>query len=216
MPVPVSVKRKLVDDTLEAIARARVLYDRVALHGASVNGGATAPLSNPDRREMATFIFFEVAAKYEDFCAQALLIEVRSVYGVQPGRGKFILGSSDKGLTGFMGWASPKMISDRAEHLFGRTGFFARLEYWIGATDYQRLSFAHKIRNRIAHSGPNARKDYSGILHQLTVPVAARKGLSVGRLLQDYPAAAAQNDRWFYRLLAAYEHTVREFDRRVR
>ncbi|MDQ2987045.1 MAG: hypothetical protein M3R13_10070, partial [Armatimonadota bacterium] len=143
-------------------------------------------------------------------------IEVRKVYAVQPGRGKYILGSADRGLVGFMGWASPKMLSERGENLFGRVGFFARLEHWIGSTTYQRLGYAHKIRNRIAHGGQNASKEYSSILAAMMVPKKARQGVSVGRLLQDYPTSAAQNDRWFYRLMMAYETTIREFDRKVR
>jgi site-specific recombinase XerD len=45
----------------------------------------------------------EVAAQYENFCCEALKIEVRKRFSVEPKRAVNIVGSSDKGLSGVMG-----------------------------------------------------------------------------------------------------------------
>ena len=195
------------------VVRAETLYGRIALSGATRNGtGAFSPLLQPDKRDAAQFIFFEVAAQFEHFCSEAFLIEVRHEFGVQPQRAMHVMGSSDRGLSGVMGWGAPKMLQGRARNLYGKRGFFARLETRLGQTHYQRLGYAHKIRNRIAHSGGNASKDFNAILGNLGVPVGSRKGLSVGRLLMDYPNGTNANDRWFFRLTGAYRTLVDDFE----
>lgn len=195
------------------LTRAETLYDRIALAGGARNGnGVFSPLLQPDKRDVAQFIFFEVAAQFESFCNDAFMIEVRHEFDLQPKRAAYIMGSSDKGLSGVMGWGAPKMLQSRARNLFGKRGFFARLESRLGNVTYQRLIHAHKIRNRIAHSGGNASKDFNAILGNLGVPVGSRKGLSVGRLLMDYPVGANANDRWFFRLTGTYRLLVDDFE----
>jgi hypothetical protein len=76
-----------------------------------------------------------------------------------------------------------------------------------------QLVHAHKIRNRVAHSGGNASRDFNAILGNLGVPAGSRQGLSVGRLLMDYPNTAHTNDRWFFRLIGAYRSLVNDFER---
>lgn len=210
-----AVKDRLIADTKNAIARANVLYERIALNGAVRSGADYAPLMNFDRRDIAAFIFFEVAARYESFCCDAFRIEVRKKFSVEPGRADNLMGSSDKGLAGVMGWASPQIVQDRARNLFGKTGFFGRLAMVVTQPTYDVLAHAHKVRNRVAHSGSKAVSDYNRILNVLGVPAGSRKGLSVGRLLMDYPAGSAVGDRWFNRFVAAYEKVVDEFDARV-
>ena len=212
MPVAQRIVEKLVASFRKDLTRAEALYERIALSGARKNSDDSySPLMQPDRRDAAQFIFFEVAAKFEAFCSEAFMIEVRHEFSVQPQRAMFIMGSIDRGLIGVMGWGAPKQLQDRACRLYGMRGFFARLKTKIGDDAYQRLVNAHKIRNRIAHSGGNASKDFNAILGQLQVPATSRKGLSVGRLLMDYPSNASQEDRWFYRLLAAYRTFADEF-----
>ena len=58
-------------------------------------------------------------------------------------------------------------------------------------------------------------RDYKTILGQLNVPIAARKGLSVGRLLMDYPSTTPIGDGWFNRFLTAYRIVVQKYDRHV-
>lgn len=195
------------------LARAETLYERIAISGARRNvDGTFSALRQPDRRDAAQFIFFEVAAQFEAFCCGAFMIEVRHRLKVQPQRAKFIMGTIDKGLGGVMGWGAPKQLQSRARNLHGQVGFFARLEARLGNVVYVNLVNAHKIRNRVAHSGGNASKDFNAILGQLQVPIGSRKGLSVGRLLLDYPVNAAAADRWFYRLLSAYRSLVDDFE----
>jgi hypothetical protein len=140
---------------------------------------------------------------------------VRKKFAVEPKRAVCIMGSSDKGLSGVMGWAAPNVVQTRAENLLGKSGFFGRFMAILGKPTYDILDHAHKVRNRIAHRGPKVISDYNKILGQLGVPIGSRKGLSVGRLLMDYPNAAAVGDRWFNRFLAAYLKVIEEYDRRV-
>lgn len=72
-----ATKDRLVRATNDAFTRADALYSRIALNGGYHNATNYAPLMNPDRRDAATFIFFEVAAQYESFCSKAFEIEVR-------------------------------------------------------------------------------------------------------------------------------------------
>lgn len=208
-----SVVDTLVQGFRKDLRRAEILYDRIVLHGARRNGEDTySPLLQPDRRDAAQFIFFEVAAQFESFCCEAFMIEVRHVFKVQPQRARYVMGSVDRALGGIMGWGAPKQLQSRARNLYGQKGFFARMEARLGNVAYVQLVNAHKIRNRVAHSGGNASRDFNAILGQLQVPVGSRSGLSVGRLLMDYPSAAPQNDRWFYRLLAAYKALADDFE----
>ncbi|HPU86388.1 MAG TPA: hypothetical protein PLE60_13755 [Candidatus Latescibacteria bacterium] len=170
---------------------------------------------NPDRRDVAAFIFFEISAQYENFCCEALEIEVRKRFGVEPKHAVNIMGSSDKGLTGTMGWGAPDVVQSRAQNLLGKSGFFGRFEDILGKPTYDTLAHAHKVRNRIAHGGTKAITDYNRILAQLGVPVRSRRGLSAGRLLMEYPGNVAQGDRWFSRFITAYQKVIEEYDRVV-
>ena len=196
---------RLVSRIQNDLDRAESLYVRIALAGATTNDDGThSALRQPDRRDAAQFIFFEAAAQFETFCNEAFKVEVRYEFEVQPQRAKFIMGNIDRGLVGVMGWASPRVLRSRARALFGKRGFFARMDTRLGDPTYLRLTHAHKVRNRIAHAGGNASKDFNAILNDLGVPPASRRGLSVGRLLMDYPATAVADDRWFYRFIGAY------------
>ena len=65
------------------LIRARDLYRRIVTHGYSrVGAKAPARLSNPDRRDAAQFIFFEVAAQFEHFARTMFQAEVRSLFAV--------------------------------------------------------------------------------------------------------------------------------------
>lgn len=196
---------RLINKFQGDLERARTLHDRIAVSGATqVVNGTYSPLLNPDRRDAAQFIFFEAAAEFESFCTSAFRIEVRHMFNIQPRRADHVMGSIDRGLAGTMGWASPTRLKDRAQALFGKSGFFGRLDVHLGVQTWDRLTYAHKVRNRIAHTGGNASKDFNQILGSLQVPVQSRKGLGVGRLLLDYPQNVQPNDRWFFRFIGAY------------
>lgn len=208
---------RLVNGFNKDIERAKSLYTRIALTGATKTGeNSYSALQQPDRRDAAQFIFFEVAAQFELFCNEAFKIEVRSEFQIQPQRADFVMGNTDRGIAGVMGWASPKTLQSRARALYGKKGFFARLESRLGATTYMRLTQAHKVRNRIAHTGGSAATKFNKILPQLCVPARSRKGLSVGRLLMDYPNNEPINGRWFYRFTNAYLTLSENFDSYIR
>lgn len=216
MALTQTVIDRLVENERSSIRRAQTLYTRIAANGATSDGAGFRPLMYPDRRDAATFIFFEVAADYEHFCTGAFEIEVRKRFKVEPKRAMAIMGSSDRGLSGVMGWGAPRTVQGRARNLFGMTGFFANLESHIGQNTYLTLTQAHKVRNRVAHRGLTASKDFREVLPQLQVPAQSRQGLSVGRLLMDYPTAASVDDRWFHRFLRAYLLVVDEFHHQVK
>ena len=206
---------RLVSGIQNDLGRAETLYSRIALAGATNNeDDSYSALRQPDRRDAAQFIFFEAAAQFETFCNEAFKVEVRYEFEVQPKKADFIMGNIDRGLVGVMGWGSPQVLRSRARALFGRRGFFARMETRLGDQTYLRLTQAHKVRNRIAHTGGKASRDFNAILNDLGVPAASRRGLSVGRLLMDYPATARTDDRWFYRFVQAYRamsHHYRQY-----
>ena len=196
---------RLVSRFQNDLERAATLYGRVALAGATYNGDGTySALRQPDRRDAAQFIFFEAAAQFETFCHEGFKTEVRYEFEVQPKRADFVMGNIDRGLVGVMGWGAPRVLRSRARALFGQRGFFARLDARLGNTNYIRLTQAHKVRNRIAHTEGKASKDFKAILDDLEVPAASRSGLSVGRLLMDYPATVPAEGRWFYRFISCY------------
>jgi hypothetical protein len=210
-----TIKTDLVATIREQLQRARTLYDRIARNGMHLVGVNPRALRQTDKRDAAQFIFFEAAAQFEDFMFEAFKIESRHRLGISAVRVPYIIGSSDRGFTGIMGWAAPTVVRDRAENLYGRVGFFARLNTVLGAATYQRLGYAHLVRNRIAHQGGDARKKYRNILGTLGVPVGSRKGLGPGRLLLEYPAASPPNDKWFYRFLTCYDDVVTSFNATV-
>lgn len=196
---------RLVSRFQNDLERAETLYGRVALAGATYSDdGSYSALRQPDRRDAAQFIFFEAAAQFETFCHNGFKIEVRYEFEVQPKKADFIMGNIDRGLVGVMGWGAPRVLRSRARALFGQRGFFARLDARLGNTTYIQLTQAHKVRNRIAHTEGKASKDFKAILDDLEVPAESRSGLSVGRLLMDYPATVPTEDRWFYRFIGSY------------
>jgi len=198
-------KLTIVENFDNTRQRAVSLYTTIVVNGYSRNGAQTTRLNNPDRRDSAQFIFFELAAAFEDFALNAFQIEVRRQLSVNPQRAIYVMGSVDNGLRGVMGWASPTMLQARARNLFGKIDFFGRLQENITPATFDILTRAHKVRNRIAHNGGKAVEEYTKILGTLGVPQASRQGLSVGRLLVDYPTGSAVTDRWFHRFAGAYD-----------
>jgi hypothetical protein len=186
------------------ISRARTLFDCVVVNGASTKTGSARALRQPDRRDLAQFLFFEVAASWEHFARECFLLAVRNHYNASAQKIEFIVGHPDSGLKRVFGWAIPKQLMDRATNLIGINSEIARLNRVpMGQRICERLNWAHAIRNNIAHDGTSSA--YRDILRQMNVPAAERKGVGSGRLLLEYPAPVTIGDRWFDRLLWAYE-----------
>jgi hypothetical protein len=211
----VALSKQLIIDRIETFdtdaKRALALYKTLVTDGytCSNNAQEATRLRQVDRRDAAQFIFFELAAKFESLSRDLFEFEVRIHLADSPKRAEYIMGNVDRGLRGVMGWASPSKLAERAENLFGKVGFFAKLKEHLDHVDnttYERLVLAHKIRNRIAHSGT---KEYREALATLQIPSSARKGCSPGRALVEYPRTAAGNNRWFHRFIAAYRSFAR-------
>jgi hypothetical protein len=200
-----------VDEFLVATKRAKDLYERIVKNGYALKdpGGSTAdpkPLSNPDRRDLAEYIFFEVAAKFEQFAKRTLVLEVQKTMGVNRTRAEHMVGSSEDGLGNHMGgWAHVSKMKSRATGLLGKNSTYAKVETLLKNPAAQHLQMAVVIRNRIGHGKGN--DAFTKMLGKAPVSLtpAQRKGLSPGRFLVEYPKAAAANDKWFPVLLRTYE-----------
>ena len=188
------------------VTRARDLYEKIVWHGYTGTGQATATkLNNPDTRDVAQFIFFEIAAKFVDFAKFIFQVEVRARLQVTATRSAFVMGDLDNGLNNKLGWGSPQRLKERGHNLFGPTSFFGDLVDQLGNPTYRTLVSAHTVRNRIAHDGGAAQVKFVKLLEGDGVPINVRQGMSVGRFLRDYPDGTARTDRNFFRYLAGYE-----------
>jgi len=200
-----------VNEFLVAVERAKELYERVVKNGYAIKdpGDPKAkpkPLSNPDRRDLAEYIFFEVAAKFEQFAKRTLVLEVQKTMGVNRTRAEHMVGSSEGGLTPHMGgWAHVSKMKSRAAGLLGKNSTYAKVETLLNNPTAQHLQMAVVVRNRIAHGKGN--DAFTKMLGKAPVGLtpAQRKGLSPGRFLVEYPKAAAANDKWFPVVLRAYQ-----------
>jgi len=207
---PPSITKAAVTTEVNAfianIERARDLYRKIVIHGYSGQAAATSTkLNNPDSRDAAQFIYFEVAAKLEDFAKVMFQAEIRSRLGVTAARAVYVMGSPDTGIDNQLGWGDPKRLRERGFNLLGPTSFFGSFLASVGAQTYNYLIAAHVVRNRIAHSGGNAQVRFVKHLEGQGLSAAERQGMSVGRYLRDYPNGSTPTDRNFFRYLAAYE-----------
>ena len=202
-------KKRAIDRVTASIARARVLHDRAVNNGRWQNPqGGVGPFSNADKRDLTEFIFFESAAAFKHFCQHIFILAARRRFTIQPKFALPVIGHIDRGLSGIMGWAAPSVLVSRGRALFGKRHWLATLGDNLPGDTYDWLTYAHRVRNRIAHPGEQAVAQTMKLLGTLGVPQASRSGLSMGRLLLEYPAANAPDDRWFHRFLTAYDALV--------
>lgn len=188
------------------VNRARDLYAKIVWHGYTGTTQANATkLGNPDTRDAAQFIFFEIAAKFEDYAKFVFQVEVRAKLQITAARSAFVMGDLDSGLNNKLGWGSPQRLKERGHNLFGSNSFFGDLVDNLGNPTYKTLVSAHTVRNRIAHDGGAAQTKFVKLLEGDGIPAAERQGMSVGRFLRDYPAAAQRDKRNFFLYLGAYE-----------
>lgn len=191
---------------LANLDRAKDLYTKIVWHGYTGTTHANAAkLSNPDLRDVAQFIFFEIAAKFEDYAKFAFQVEVRAKLQITATRSAFVMGDLDSGLNNKLGWGSPQRLKERGHNLFGPSSFFGSLVNELGNPTYKTLVSAHTVRNRIAHDGGTAQTKFVKLLEGDGIPAPQRQGMSVGRFLRDYPVAAPRDKRNFFLYLGAYE-----------
>jgi len=198
------------------MARTRELYALLVLHGESrfnpsapaVPLPASVPLRNVDRRELASFFFLEAAAKFEGFCFEAFAAEVCRWYEVTGTRADFIMGSSDKGTRNTLGWGDAEKLNARGGNLFPEYRFFGAFRDHVTPAVYDRLLQAKKIRNRVAHDPAVAHEPINALAQQLGAP---SNGMTVGRLLLDYPTGVPPSGRYFFVFIEAYEACARAY-----
>ncbi len=201
-----AVVRTEVTNFIRNIDRARELYRKIVLHGyTSTPAAASTQLSNPDKRDAAQFIFFEIAAKFEDHAKFMFQVEVRSRLQITAARSVFVMGDLDNGLNNKLGWGSPQRLKERGHNLFGAQSFFGDLVNKLGNQVYKTLVSAHTVRNRVAHDGGAAQRKFVTLLEGDGIQTAERQGMSVGRYLREYPTNAPSASRNFFLYLAAYE-----------
>lgn len=198
-----------VTEFVANINRARELYLKIVRHGytAPAIPAGSPPIKLPiaDTRDAAQFIFFEVAAKFEDFAKSMFQAEVRSRMKVTATRSEYIMGDLDSGLNNKLGWGSPQRLKERGRNLFGPAGFFGNLIVSISEKTYNTLIAAHTVRNRIAHDGGAALTKFVKLMEGEGIAKNVRQGMSIGRYICEYPASSAVTDRHFHRFLAAYQ-----------
>jgi len=210
MASPPRVTRAVVQTEMAAfvanINRARDLYRKIVLHGYTGTSAATSTrLSHPNTRDVAQFIFFEIAAKFEDHAKFMFQVEVRSRLQITATRSVFVMGDLDSGLNNKLGWGCPQRLKDRGHNLFGAHSFFGDLVNNLGNQTYKTLVSAHTVRNRVAHNGGAAQTKFVKLLEGDGIQAAERQGMSIGRYLRDYPTAATATNRNFFLYLTAYE-----------
>jgi hypothetical protein len=212
-------KASLAKAFLPHLARARELFSIFVEHGSSRFNpkqplfvhAQPVPHRNVDTRDLTSYLFLEAAAKFEGFCLQAFKAEIVHWYGVTSVRADFVMGSPDNGTERTFGWADPKRLHERGQHLFPAYRYFGDFKSHTGAAVYDRLVQAHKVRNRMAHDPSVAIESINKLAAGLGVPLGHQNGLSVGRLLLEYPLGSTIKHRFFFVFLDAYEQCAQSF-----
>jgi hypothetical protein len=195
---------------LSATKRAESLYELLVEQGGYCKDDTWRQLKQPERRDIAEGIFFEIAARFEAFARFSFQYAVCRRFRLDGTKAFRVMGTLDRGIQGTFGWAAPQKIEERGKSLFGVTGFFGRFAVRVGKKIRDDLKDAHLLRNRIAHEGA-ARKEFIALLGRIGVPHSAHGWASVGRLLMDYPTAATKRKRLFFRILKSYRRYAEQF-----
>ena len=201
----IRTKRRYIIDLRKAIDRARYLARVLVTLGRYEKANGTYHIPATDERDLVAFIFLEVSAKFESFAYLAFQYDVCRWYRITSTRSEFVIGSAESGTQRVFGWAIPERLSVRGKNLLSKKSMFANLKESIGEVLYDTLTIAHELRNRIAHDPAIARTPINKIAVKLGVPPAERKGLSVGRLLREYPVGSLFDDSYFEIFLEAYQ-----------
>ena len=201
---------KVTNNFAGDINRARALYEKIVDHRYTSNNAATCDLlRTADKRDITQFIFFEIAAKFENYAMEMFQVKAQSRLRSIKTRSAYVMDDLDNGLGSKLGWGSPEKLKDRGKHLFGENSFFGDLVNKLGKPTYDTLINAHTARNRIAHHGGNAQSKFVKLLESNGIAKNERQGLSVGRFLREYSANSSQKNN-FYLYLAGYEEFAKK------
>jgi hypothetical protein len=206
-------KRRSVYFFLKDIERAEQLFSILVEKGGYLDtSGKWRKLRQPERRDLAEGIFFEIAAKFEAFSRFCFQYCATRRFKVDGPRAFHIIGTLDGGIKRTYGWADPNMLATRGINLFGVDGFFGRFNVRVGSAIRKKLKWAHLLRNRIAHDLA-ASEEYIRLAVQLGVPANAHGFMSVGRLLMDYPKVNNRKRRLFFQLMKSYRRFAEQFQK---
>jgi hypothetical protein len=190
----------------QASERARYLGRALVERGRyETPAGAITNIPATDQRDIVAFIFLEVSAKFESFVYLAFQYDICKSYRITSTRSEFVIGAAEGGTRRMFGWAVPERLANRGENLLTKESFFGALRENIGEPLYEILTVAHDLRNRVAHDPATAHSPITEMAIKLGVPNTERKGLSVGRLLREYPAGSNFSESYFETFLQAYE-----------
>ncbi len=114
------------------------------------------------------------------------------------------MGDLDNGIANKLGWGSPEKLKKRGKNVLSANSFFGTLDIKLGTEIYKVLIDAHKIRNRIAHTGGTAQANFVKLLKEQGLPPKECQGMSVGRFIKEYPSNAPQQEKYFYKILNTY------------
>jgi hypothetical protein len=170
------------------------------------------PLRQVDKRELTEAIFFEAAAKFEEFAFDAFLYSVRKRFKVSATKADYIMGNPDSGTKRVAGWASIPLLKSRGLNLLGAKSFFARLDNRLNPRLRKLLDLAHLLRNRIAHEG-GASKKLLSLMQHFGVPKSQMPGMIPGRFLLEYPPSTRIPSRMIYVLIFAYARFAQQWKR---
>jgi len=209
-----SAKKIAVKQFRKDLNRAEDLFNLLVAKGGKLNtNNQFTGFLQPDRRDIAQSIFFEVAAKFEAFAFFSFQYAVARHFRIPGTRTVYVMGNIDRGTDGVFGWASPERLKDRGPRLFGKQGFFGRFNTHVNSKTRNLLKQAHILRNRVAHDGKKSRREFETVMNALNVPRPSRRGMSVGRLLMDYPIASPPANRLFFQILKGYAKYIKQFNK---
>lgn len=202
----IATKRQYIREFGEGTERARYL-GRALVERARYQSPAGQITNIPvtDQRDIVAFIFLEVSAKFESFAYLAFQYDICKWYNITATRSEFVIGAAEGGTRRMFGWAVPERLANRGNNLLTKESFFGDLRNTIGEPLYQTLTVAHDLRNRVAHDPATAHSTIVEISQTLGIPQGELKGLSVGRLLRDYPKGGNFAESYFEIFLQAYE-----------
>jgi hypothetical protein len=184
-----------------AVKRGFYLYEKLSKAKIEEQPGKHRGLRAPDQRDLAQFIFLDVAAQWEAFCVSVFALELKKLYRVGDSVAERMMSNVDGGR--IQGYADPDRLVDRAEALFAASSPWVSLKNDLGAPVINYLTYAQTVRNFIAHAGiGKGRERFHDLLAALNIPKGVRKGLSAGRLLLDYKDSTGKP--WFRALLDNY------------
>jgi len=188
------------DSFKKAVERAFSLYTKLSQAQVEENSHLRG-LRHPDQRDIAQFIFLDVATQWEAFCVSVFALELKKSYRVRDAVAERMMGSVDGGR--IQGYADPDRIVERAKVILGASSPWVKLERELGSQVINYLKYGQTIRNFIAHAGIGRGRDkFHELLVQLSISKHDRKGLSAGRLLLNY--TDSRGTPWFRVLLDNY------------